>query len=245
MARPDTTPQVRPSVRVDPLAATALGVAAAALVLGLLIAPEERIQGPAQRLMYVHVPAAWTGFLAFATVAVASVAHLLGRGRRSDALAAAAAELGVVMTALAILEGSVWGRVAWGTWWAWDPRLVATALLLVLYVAYLLIRRLPGDPIAVRRRAAVAGVVFFLQVPIVHFSVLWWRTLHQEPTLLQPDVSPPIAPLMLVALITSVVAFTLGGAWYVRRRYDEHLRGPDREEAASPAHRGSGTEARP
>ena len=200
------------------LGLAAVVVAVVAVPLALVVAPRAAIQGEPQRLMYAHVPAAWTAFAAFGCVALCSVAVLLRRRGPYDAVARAAAELGVAMTALAIAEGSVWGHSAWGVWWAWDPRLVSTALLLVSYVAYLALRSLPGDPERVHRRAAVAGLVFAVEVPVAHFSVLWWRTLHQPPTVLRPSLSPPIAPLMLLALLTSVAAFTLAGAWYVRRR---------------------------
>jgi heme exporter protein C len=200
------------------LGTLALVAMAVALALGLVVAPAEAIQGQAQRLMYVHVPAAWTAFAAFALVLVASVAVLMRRHPRWDARAQAAAELGVGMTALAIVEGSIWGHTAWGVWWTWDARLVTTAVLLLLYLGYLGVRGLPGDRVHVSRRAAVVGVVGFVQVPVVHFSVLWWRTLHQPPTLLQPTASPPISPLMLTALLAAVTAFMLGGAWFLRRR---------------------------
>lgn len=209
---------VRARSRPGVLAVATLATVAAALVAGLLVAPAEADQGQAQRLMYVHVPSAWTAFLAFGVVALASAAVLLRPGRRWDAVAQAAAELGVAMTALTLAVGSIWGHTAWGVWWTWDPRLVTTALLLVLYVAYLAMRALPGDPERVSRRAAVAGLVFVAQVPVVHFSVLWWRTLHQPPTLLRPELSPPIAPLMLVALLLALAASCLAGAWYVHRR---------------------------
>jgi heme exporter protein C len=200
------------------LGGSAVIAAGIALVLGLAVAPPEAIQGESQRLMYVHVPAAWTAFLAFFVVCLASLDVLVRGSTRRDAVARAAAELGVGMTALAIVEGSIWGHAAWGVWWTWDPRLVTTAALLLLYVGYLGVRALPGPPTRVRRRAALAGVLFFVQVPVVHFSVLWWRTLHQPPTLLSPEVSPPIDPLMVVALTAAVIAFSLGGLWYVRRR---------------------------
>jgi heme exporter protein C len=194
------------------------GAALAALVLGLLLAPAEAVQGNVQRLMYVHVPAAWTAFLAFTVVFMSSVAVLMHRSSRWDAVAQAAAELGVGMTGLAIVEGSLWGHTAWGVWWTWDARLVTTAVLFLIYLGYLGVRGLPGSPEHVARRSAVVGVVGFVQVPVVHFSVLWWRTLHQPPTLLQPSASPPIDGVMLVALLTSLAAFTLAGGWYVRRR---------------------------
>ena len=203
--------------------ARAVGVLATVLALtampfALVLAPPERVQGQAQRLMYLHVPSAWTAFAAFGVVSVASAWVLLRGSRRADAVARAAAELGVAMTALTLAEGSIWGHAAWGVWWAWDPRLVTTAFLLLGYVGYLALRALPGDEARVRRRAAVAGLVLVVQVPVVHFSVLWWRTLHQPPTLLQPDLPPPIAPMMLLTLLLAVAAFTAGGGWFVIRR---------------------------
>ena len=201
-----------------PLGLVASSAAVAAALLALVVAPPDALQGQAQRLMYVHVPSAWTAFLAFAVVSVASLATLVSDGRLPAAVGQAAAELGVAMTALALAEGSMWGHSAWGVWWAWDPRLVSTALLLLLYVGYLLIRALPGEPRQVRRRAAVVGACAFVLVPVVHFSVLWWRSLHQPPTLLRPELSAPIATSMLVTLLVSMLAFSLAGAWYVRRR---------------------------
>jgi heme exporter protein C len=201
---------------------------AAALLLGLVVAPPDAIQGDSQRLMYVHVPAAWLAFAAFGLVALCSAGVLLRDDARWHATAGAAAELGVAMTALALLEGSLWGQTAWGTWWTWDPRLVTTAALLLLYVAYLLLRRLPGPERRVRRRAAVAGLVFVVQVPVVHFSVLWWRTLHQPPSVLRPDVPTTMAPSMLVALGAAVLAFTVAGLWFVANRRRTLLATPGR-----------------
>ncbi len=200
------------------LGAAAVATALVALLFALVLAPPERIQGDAQRLMYVHVPSAWTAFASFVVVSLASLAVLLRGDRRADAVAQAAAELGVAMTALTLAEGSIWGHVAWGVWWTWDPRLVTTAFLLIFYVGYLAVRALPGEAEKVRKRAAVLGVVLVLQVAVVHFSVLWWRTLHQPPTLLQPDLAPPIAPIMLATLFLALAASTLGGAWFVVRR---------------------------
>jgi heme exporter protein C len=207
-----------------------------AAVLALVVAPAEAIQGQPQRLMYVHVPAAWTAFLAFGVVALASCADLLRPSARSAAVALGSAELGVAMTGLTLAEGSVWGHSAWGVWWTWDPRLVTTALLFVLGVVYLALRALPGEPARTVRRADLAGLAFAGLVPLVHGSVLWWRTLHQPPTLLRPDLSPPIAPLMLVALLTSLVAFLCGGAWYVQHRVLQLMAGP-REDARTVAAR--------
>lgn len=197
---------------------SALLAAAALLVLGLLVAPTDAVQGPAQRLMYVHVPAAWVAYLAFATVLVASIAYLLRRDLRWDRRAQAAAELGTGLTALAIALGSLWGRPVWGVWWQWDPRLVTTLVLLLIYVGYIAIRSLAVDPHVNARRSAVVGIAGFVNVPIVHFSVVWWRTLHQPPTVLRPGGPAAIEPAMLAALLTGVLAFTLGAGWLYLRR---------------------------
>jgi len=185
------------------------------LAVGLAVAaPPDAVQGNWQKLMYLHVPAAWTAYLAFVLVLVASIAFLRTGRRRFDAAALAAAEIGVVATALALVTGSVWGRAVWGVWWTWDARLVSTALMLVLYVAYLGVRGLGGDVRDVRRLAAWVGIVAFVDVPVVHFSVLWWRTLHQPPTILAPRAAtPPIDGRMAIALLAAVLAACLVAAY--------------------------------
>ena len=162
-------------------AAAAIALAASA-VMSLAVAPVDVNQGNVQRLMYVHVPAAWLAYLAFAVVFVASVAFLRTGRTRWDRLAAASAEIGVLFTALAIALGALWGKLVCGTYWTWDPRLTTTAILLLIYLGYLAIRRLPDSPARRGRWAAVVGIVGFLDVPIVHLSVVWWRGLHQGPT---------------------------------------------------------------
>ncbi len=191
---------------------------ATTLTVGLVVAPPDAVQGQAQRLMYLHVPAAWVAFGSFAVVLVASAGYLMRRDLRFDRIAQAAAEIGVGLTALTIALGSLWGRPVWGVWWAWDARLVSTAVLLLVYLGYLGVRGLVDDPHRNARRAAAVGVLGFVNVPIVHFSVLWWRTLHQPPTLLAPQTAPPIAPLMLAALLCGLVTFTLLASWVFARR---------------------------
>jgi heme exporter protein C len=200
------------------LGAAAAAVAAVALTLGLLIAPPDELQGQPQRLMYVHVPAAWTAFACYAVVCLASAAYLASRRPVWDAAARAAAELGVGMNALAIVVGSIWGRSVWGVWWSWDARLVSATLLLLIYLGYLAMRGIGADPKVTATRAAVVGMLGFAQVPVVYFSVYWWRTLHQQPTILVSGASPPIEARMAGALGAGVVAFTLAGAWFFARR---------------------------
>lgn len=193
------------------LAAGAAGAAVAA-VLGLVVAPPDAVQGDAQRWMYLHVPAAWCAYLCYAVVLVGSVRVLRVRGRlgttsRADVLARAAATVGVVLTAVTLASGSVWGALTWGTGWVWDARVTSTTVLGLVYVAYLAAHGLARGP---RARTAVAGlgVAGFAVVPVVHMSVVWWRTLHQPPTLLGPGTGTPIDPTMALALCTAVVAAT-------------------------------------
>ncbi len=194
----------------------AVGTVLAGLALALA-APADRLQGDVQRLMYVHVPSAWLAYLAFAVTLVGSVGWLWRRRMRWDRLAAASAELGVLFTGLALVTGSLWGKPVWGVWWTWDPRLVTTALLFVIYLGYLALRRGSDDPESRARRSAVLGIVAFVQVPIVHLSVVWWRTLHQPPTVIQAG-GPSMDPRMLAALLANVAAFTVVYVVLMRRR---------------------------
>jgi heme exporter protein C len=190
------------------LAWLALAALAASAMMSLVVSPPDANQGQLVRLMYVHVPAAWLAYLAFFVVFVASIAYLRTRKSRWDRLAAASAEIGVLFTALTLVLGSLWGKPVWGTYWTWDPRLTTTAILLLIYAGYLAVRRLPDSPARRARWSAVVGIVGFVDVPIVHLSVTWWRSLHQGPTirLLGPTT---IAPSMLAALLTGVGAFTI------------------------------------
>lgn len=196
----------RPGERV--LRWAALVSLAASGVVSLAVAPPDAQQGDVQRLMYVHVPAAWLAYLSFSVVFVGSVAYLKTRRLRWDRLAAASAEIGVVFTALAIVLGMLWGKPVWGTWWTWDPRLTTTVLLLLIYLGYVAVRRLPEGAGKRARWAAVVGIVGFADVPVVHLSVTWWRSLHQDPTVFRLD-GPTLAPSMLAALLIAVAAFTV------------------------------------
>jgi heme exporter protein C len=200
----------------------ALGVAAAASLavsasLSLFVAPPDAVQGDVQRLMYVHVPAAWLAYLSFLVVFVASIAYLRTSRVRWDRIAAASAEIGVLFTGLAIALGALWGKPVWGTWWTWDPRLTTTTVLLLIYVGYLSVRKAVDNPARRARWAAVIGIVGFVDVPIVHLSVVWWRSLHQGPTVLRLG-GPEIEGVMLAALLVGVAAFTVTYAYLMTLR---------------------------
>jgi heme exporter protein C len=212
---------------LDPRVSKVLGwaslVSIVVLVLfGLWGAPEDATQREAQRLMYLHVPTAWLAYLAFFVTAIASGLFLWPRTRSLvwDRLAGASAELGVMFTALTLVLGALWGKPVWGIWWAWDARLVTTAVLLFLYLGYLALRRIPSDdPIGSGKRNAIAALIAFVDVPIVHFSVEWWRTLHQEATVFNPQLSAEIDGVMALTLWMGVIAFTLLYVYLLDRRY--------------------------
>ena len=164
-------------------AAVVVALAATAF-MALVGAPADGEQGDAQRLMYLHVPAAWLAYLAFTVTAIASALWLVPRTRSNtwDLLAGASAEVGVLFTALTLAMGSIWGKPIWGSWWEWDARLTTTAVLFFLYLGYLALRRAGGGPDQRAKRSAIAALVAFVDVPIVHFSVNWFQTLHQDGT---------------------------------------------------------------
>lgn len=191
----------------------------AGLGAGFAYAPREVVQGNVQRIMYLHVPSVLTAYLAFGLVLVGSVVYLATRRAAWDRLAASAAELGVLFTGITIVSGSIWGRPTWGTWWTWDARLTSTAVLFIVYVGYLLLRAMIEDPDARARSAAVVGIVGAANMPIVHFSVKWWRALHQPSTILGPEPSP-ISPEIRLALLVNWIALTLVFAYFLSRRLE-------------------------
>ena len=210
--------------RVRPRGPLVAAIIAATIFAALFVAPTDRDQGVVQRIMYVHVPSAWLAYLAFFVALAGSVAYLARRDLRFDRLAASSAEIGLLFTGITIVSGSIWGKATWGVWWDWDPRLTTTAVLFVVYTGYILLRASIADRNRRARTSAVLGIIGFLDVPIVHFSVLWWRGLHQAPTVIRPG-DPTIDHFLLVVLIANVVSFTILFVFLLRRRIElEQLR---------------------
>lgn len=203
--------------------------------LGVVVTPPRPNQGgEAVRLLYVHVPAAWIAYLAFGVTAVASILWLVPRTRRAewDLLAGASAEVGVVFAGLMLVTGSIWGKPTWGTWWEWDARLTSAAILFFLYLGYLALRRTGATAAERGTRCAVAALVAAADIPIVHFSVSWWQTLHQDATVFNRDLDVKISGSMALALVCGVVAYTLAYAWLVLTRLEVARLEEGREERA-------------
>ena len=189
----------------------------AGLAAGFVVAPREVTQGNVQRIMYVHVPSVLVAYLAFAVVFVASIAYLARRLEAADRVAHASAEIGVLFNGITIVTGSIWGKPTWGTWWTWDARLTSVAILFVMYLGYLLLRGMIEDRERGARYAAVLGIVAALNIPLVHFSVLWWRTLHQPPSLLKAG-PPTMSSAIVVPLLVNLAAYALLFAYFLAKR---------------------------
>ena len=200
----------------------------AGLVMSFGVAPRDAAQGNVQRIMYLHVPSVLVAYLAFAVVLVASIVYLMTRREAADRIGHASAEVGVLFTAITITSGAIWGKPTWGTWWTWDARLTSVAVLFVMYLGYLLVRGMVDDRERAARYSAVVGIVAALDVPLVHFSVYWWRTLHQPPTMLKPGPStmPGVfATTLLVnlAVLALVYVFLVSKRVRLLRREEEAL----------------------
>jgi heme exporter protein C len=221
-----------PALRV--IGALAVLGVAATVWLGLWVTPPDQFMGNLVRLLYIHPPVAWVMYLAYGLSFLATILYLWPRTRdlRFDRLAGSAAEVGVVFTGLTLVSGSIWGRPTWGTWWTWDPLLTTTALLFVLYLGYLALRRVPGEPEARARRSAIGAVIAFVDVPIVYFSVDWWRSLHQAPTIDLQGRRMYVHGSMAFTMLLGFASMTLLFVWLVAHRY--RLAGLlDREEEAA------------
>lgn len=190
------------------------------VAFGLGFSPADRDQEEAVRILYVHVPTIWLAYLAFVVTAVASAMYLFTKKKSLgwDRAAGASAEIGVAFVAVTLAVGMMWGRLTWGVFWQWDARLTTTALLFVTYIGYLAVRGLGGSHEQRAKRSAVLGLLAVLEIPLVHFSVKMWRSLHQEATVANTDGDIQMDGLMLFSLLVGVVAFTLLYVWLMLHR---------------------------
>ena len=190
----------------------------ATFIRAIFFTPMDALQGPAQKIYYVHPPSAWVAFLAFGVVAVASIIYLWMKDARLDRLAECSAEVGVVFTTITLVTGSLWGKPIWGTWWTWDARLTSTLFLWFIYMGYLILRGAVADPGMRARYSAVLGILGSLLIPFIHLSVYLFRTLHPMPIIGKPS-RPSLPNDMLVTFLMSFGAFTLLYAALLRARY--------------------------
>lgn len=190
-----------------------LGTLAAALLLigagwGLALAPADYQQGDSYRIMFIHVPAAWLSMLTYMVMAGGAFVFLVWRIKLADMLAKCCAPLGAAFTALTLVTGSLWGKPMWGTWWAWDARLTSELVLLFLYLGLIALRGAIDEPQRAGRATALLALVGVVNIPIIHFSVEWWNTLHQPASLTRMD-GPAIHPAMLTPLLLMIAGFTV------------------------------------
>jgi heme exporter protein C len=175
---------------------------------GLALAPPDYQQGEAFRIIYVHVPSAYMSMMVYMVMATGSAIGLIWRMKLAHAVAAAAAPVGAWFTFLALVTGAIWGQPMWGTWWVWDARLTSELILLFLYLGYMMFRNAIDDIGRADRAAAVLALVGVINIPVIHFSVEWWATLHQGPTISKFD-NPSITMGMLWPLLVMIAGFTL------------------------------------
>lgn len=175
---------------------------------GFVMSPLDYQQGEMVRLMYLHVPSAWMCMAAYMVVAIASAVSIIWRHPLADITAKAAAPIGMMFTALALITGSLWGKPMWGAWWVWDARLTSVLVLFFLYLGYMAIWSAFEDQTKAARAAAILALVGVINIPIIKFSVDWWNTLHQPASILRLD-GPTIDESMLWRLLAMIVAFKL------------------------------------
>jgi heme exporter protein C len=217
-------PAAAPIIRYGRLL-TVLGLLGMAVVylLALRYTPMEARQGMAQKIFYVHAPAAWGALIAFVLVGVASILYLWLHDPRLDLFAEASAEVGLAFSAIMLTTGPIWGKPIWGTWWTWDARLTLTLFLFLLFLGYLTLRAAVREPVERARFSAVLGIMALVLVPFIHLSVYLFRTLHPQPILLKPS-RPSLPPEMLRTLLTSMGVYTLLYLGFVTLRYGIGLR---------------------
>src|SRR5438128_7324840 len=203
-------------------------------VRALAFTPPERFQGLAQKIFYVHVPAAWSAMLAMGLVGLASILYLLVKDPRYDRFAAASAEVGTAFSLVMLTTGPIWAKPIWGTWWTWDARLTLTLFLFFIFLGYLLLRGAVGEAGLRARYSAVLGICGLVLLPFIHLSVYLFRTLHPQPIVLKPS-SPSLPGSMLVTLLASFAVFTLLYVGFVMQRYALALGQEQREQRSAHA----------
>lgn len=191
-----------------PWAAVVTGVLLlAGLYLGLFVAPPDYQQGESYRIMFIHVPAAWMSMFVYVLMAGSGAVALVWNIKLAEIFAGNCAPVGASFTFLALVSGSLWGKPMWGAWWAWDARLTSELILFFLYIGYMALQASIDDPRRAARAAAILALVGVVNIPVIHFSVQWWNTLHQPASVSRMGI-PTIATSMLIPLLLMALAFT-------------------------------------
>ncbi len=190
------------------LGAATVVLLVAGLYTGLILAPPDYQQGESYRIMFIHVPAAWMSLFIYMVMAGAGAIGLIWKIKLADVVAMSCAPIGAWFTFLALATGSLWGKPMWGTWWVWDARLTSELILLFLYLGFIALQSAIDDKRTASRASAVLALVGVVNIPIIHYSVQWWNTLHQGPTVTKFG-APSIAISMLIPLLIMAVAFKL------------------------------------
>lgn len=205
-------------MKPTPLSLAAIAAVLVTFVRAIFFTPLEASQGAAQKILYVHAPAAWVAFMAFGLVGLTSVLYLWLKEDRLDRVAESSAEVGVVFTTVVLITGPLWGKPIWGAYWTWDARLTLTLFLWFVYVAYIVLRGAIDDKAMRARYSAVLGILGSLLIPFIHLSVYLFRTLHPKPILMKPS-APSLPPEMLTTLLLAFASFTLLYVALLRARY--------------------------
>ena len=205
-------------MKPTPLSLAAIAAVVVTFVRAIFFTPLEATQGPAQKILYVHAPAAWVAFMAFGLVGLTSILYLWLREERLDRVAESSAEVGVVFTTVVLITGPLWGKPIWGAYWTWDARLTLTLFLWFVYVAYIVLRGAIDDKDMRARYSAVLGILGTLLIPFIHLSVYLFRTLHPRPILMKPS-APSLPGAMLTTLLLAFASFTLLYVALLRARY--------------------------
>jgi heme exporter protein C len=200
------------------LGAVAILLVIAAAYASFYVAPEERTMGVLQRIFYFHVSSAWAGMDAFLLCFIANLLYVWKRGQKYDWLGVSAAEVGLVLTTVVLITGPIWAKPAWGIYWTWDARLTSTFVLWLLYVSYLLLRTLIEEPERRALLSALFGIFAFIDVPLVFFSIRWWRTQHPAPVIMGSPGSG-LDPTMKKVFLFSVLAMHVFAAFLIVERY--------------------------
>ncbi len=186
-----------------------------ALVVIFFFAPEERVMGVVQKIFYFHLASAWTGFLAFFVVFIVSIMYLITNKAKYDKLAQGSAELGVLFITIVLITGSIWGKAAWGSFWTWEPKLTTTLIVWFFYVTYLMLRDLTMDSAIFSKIASIFGIIGFINIPLVYYSVEWWgRKLH-PPSMMENGLPPE----MVITLMITVISFSFVYLYFLNKSY--------------------------